>query len=723
MASLDAPANVARFSFEASALPPGTFRVVSFDGKEALSELFSFTLRLSSKDPDLDFEQIVGRPATLTVDRAGEAVPTYGLVTDLKQNGRSGSAPAGYVSYTATLRPRLWRATLQENSRVFQQQSVPDILEELLKERLGLAASQDFELRLSGAYPQLEYCVQHEETNMGFLARLMKREGIYFYFDHRAGRDRLVVCDDRQAHEKIAAPEALAYGTGEGMNRSVTESVQEFSVHQQLVEEAAELHSYNYNTPRIDLRAREKAGGAGGAPETLSQKVTDAFPDASEGQRLAMVRAEEVACRRRQVKGGSDCAGLRAGRLFTLEGHYRADLNGVDYLVVGVQHSGSQRSALPPDAGILPDGVLASGGDGGPSGDGAAEAPTYHNTFDCVPASVQFRPAYNPSEKPRLPGLMTATVESSGEGEVDPFLDEEGRYRARLHFDQRSGRAPGTATLPIRMAQPSSGPDMGTHLPNPAGTELVIGYVDGDPDRPLALGTVPNPAQKSPVTARNRSQSIIRTPGGNELVLEDKKEKAFARLKTPGGYVLTLNDAESQAQILTATGHRLALDDEKKRVELQTQEGHQFRLDDEAQRIQAQTKGGHRLLLDEKDELLELADADGKNTVRIDFGADQITVESAQGGVALKAPQGEVAIEAETFRLRTQGEAVMEVGGALEAEAKGSVSLSAGTSLEAKSGTSLTATGGSTATFKGSTTTTLEGGAQATVKAPRVKVS
>ena len=720
MAALDPPANVARFAFEVSALPPGTFCVVSFDGEEALSELFSFTLQLSSKDPDLNFEQIVGQPATLTVDRAGEAVPTYGLVTDLKQNGRSGSAASGYVSYTATLRPRLWRATLQENSRVFQQQSVPDILEVLLKERLGFAPSQDFELKLSGAYSQLEYCVQHEETNLGFLKRLTKREGLYFYFDHTMGRDRLVVCDDRQAHEKIAAPEGLVYGAGAGMNRPVIESIQRFSVHEQLVEAAAELHSYNYETPRVDLRAKEKAGASGGAPETLSQKVTDAFPDAGQGKRLAKVRAEALACRRRQIRGASDCGALRAGRLFTLEGHYRADLNGADYLVVNVQHGGSQRGALPPGAGILPDGVVAP--EAAPGGDGQAEAPSYHNTFDCMPATVQYRPKYDPADKPRLPGLTTAMVESSGEGSSGyPYLDEEGRYRARLHFDQRSGRAPGTATLPIRLAQPSSGPGSGTHLPNPAGTELVIGYVDGDPDRPLALGTAPNPTQRSPVTARNRSQSIIRTPGGNELVLEDKKEKAFAQLRTPGGHVLTLTDAEKRAQLLSATGHRATLDDEARRIEVQTREGHQLRLDDEARRIQLQTKGKHRLVLDEKNERLELSDAEGKCAVRIDFGADHITVESEEGGVALKAPQGEVAIESKTFRLKTDGAAVMDVGGKMRVLTGSSMTLEAKGAFEA-SGKTLTAEGKASATFSGTASTTLKG-TQVAVQATMVRYS
>ena len=511
MLPFELDANVAPFHFVASGLGPGTFEVTRFAGREAVSEPYVFELDLASDDPDVDFAALLGQPATLARFRGLDPVPVHGVVTSLGLGARS----ADRTVYRARLEPALSRLGLAVQSRVFQDATVVDVARDLLDEH-GLAGSA-VRFDVERSYPQREYIVQYEESDLAFFRRLLEREGIWFQFEHpeNGARETLVVTDRRGAFEPIgpgpSGAAAVVYREGSGFVRDRAEAAWALQLHERVVPGAVVLKDYNYRTPDLELLAEAPVEG-GGAEEVYL--YGEHFKDLAEGQRLAQTRADEIACRRRTVRGESDVAALTPGQTFALEGHYRADLN-AEYLVVAVEHEGA---VAPEDAG----------------GDGAPAPPRYANTFEAIPAKAPFRPART-TRIPKAPGLMTGRVESGG-GEY-AYLDEDGRYRARLGLD-RSDRPESQASKAVRMAQPYSGSGYGLHFPNHAGTEVVLGFANGDVDRPMALGTVPNPSQSSPATAANRSQNVIKTMGGNGLTMDDMR----------GGEHVTLNATKDHTQ-------------------------------------------------------------------------------------------------------------------------------------------------------------------------------
>ena len=483
-------ANAARFSFSTAQLAEGKLSVVSFVGHEAISQPFRFELDLLSRDPSVPFSDLVDQPATLLMTGATSARPVHGVVAHFEQGGKVGD----YFGYRAVLVPRLWRLSLTHQSRIFQEMSVPDIVERVLKDA-GLSPN-DFEFQLSGSYPPREYCTQYQETDLAFVSRLLEHEGLCYYFKQEDNREVLIVTDDRSHHPPIEGDDVVTYRTMAGMAQPHEETVQEFVFREHLVTGKVILKDYNYRTPEDDLRAESQISDE--LPGTYYEYGPH-YQDAAEGKRLARVRNEEIECRRRVAQGEGTCARLSAGHVFTLDQHYRLDLNH-GYLVTEVRHYGSQRGLVS----------MQAGGD---------TEPPYRNAFTCIPASVPFRPPRITPE-PRLPGVMTAKIDSAG-GDY-AHLDEQGRYRARMDFDQ-SGTGEGGATLPIPMKQAYSGSDYGIHFPNHADTDMLWACLNGDPDRPFALGTVPNPSQKSPSTSYNPEQNVIRTWGLNELTFDDKQ--------------------------------------------------------------------------------------------------------------------------------------------------------------------------------------------------------
>ncbi|MGH7454536.1 MAG: type VI secretion system Vgr family protein, partial [bacterium] len=266
--------------------------------------------------------------------------------------------------------------------------------------------------------------------------------------------------------------------------------VPDFVCREKIVTGKVVLKDYNYRTPETALKSESQLNGD---MPGMYYEYGQHFKDSSEGDRLAKVRNEEIECTRRVMTGASNCVGLRSGFKFSLKDHYRSDLDG-DYLLTHVNHFGSQGAGM---------------GMGGEA--------TYRNDFTCIPADVQYRePRLTP--EPRIPGIMTAKVETSG-GDY-AYIDEDGRYRVKMPFDL-SDKSNGSASRALRMAQPYSGSNYGMHFPNRANTEMVWACIDGNVDRPLGLSTVPNPSNKAPSVAGNKAQCVIRSAGQNELTLDD----------------------------------------------------------------------------------------------------------------------------------------------------------------------------------------------------------
>ena len=725
MAAPPVRADASQFQFAVSGLPEGTFRVTRFAGREAVSEPFRFELDLVSDDADVDFSAVLGAPATFTRLRAtGDAEPVHGVVAALHQAGRS----ASLVRYRVLLVPRLWALGLGPTSRVFQDVGLEDLVRAVLADA-GLGGA-DVEVQLQEPPPPREYVVQYNESSLDFLHRQLEHAGAWYVFRHdAAGRDRVVVTDDRGAFAPIDDP-AVPYREGAGFDRGAAEAIERLSVRERLGVDAVRVRDYNYRTPETGLDAEAAVPGAaegGAAPAAAREAYAwgDHHKAPEEGERLARVRAEEVAAWRRVVEGSGDCAGFRAGRAFTLADHYRADLDG-DYVLAEVLHVGGQGAAMGADAAV--DG-FAEAGDGGlldrfaplvdASGDGAP-ATVYLNRFTALPAAAPFRPERR-TPRPHVGGVMTARVETAGGPYA--FLDEDGRYRARMPFD-RSNEPEGAASRPIRMAQPYSGPGYGMHFPNHAGTELVFACVDGDPDRPLALGTVPNPSQHSPAVARNRMQNVVRTFAGSELVMDDTQNAAFVRLASPDQNAVLLDDDKNRVLVSTTGKHTATLDDDNRRIEVRSSGGHLVVLDDENQKATLQTTAGHYVSIDDAGQTITVSDAAGAHTITVDAGAGTIALDSA-GSITLKAG-GAVDVECATFDVRARGGAAVDAatvdlkaGGALTA--KGATVTSQASGSHTTKGASVTSQASGPQTVKGSMTT-VEGGVT-TVKGGVVKIN
>ena len=517
MLPFELDANVAPFAFTAAHVAPGAFEVTRFSAREALSKPYAVEVELASADPDIEPAALLGQPATLVRFRGLDPVPVHGVVTAVDVGARS----ADRTVYHVRLEPALSQLALAVQSRVFQDATVLDVVRGVLSEH-GLTGSA-VRFNVERGYPRREYVVQYEETDLAFVCRLLEREGVWFQFEHPedGARETLVVTDRRAAFGEVgpgpSGAAAVAYREGSGMVRDRAEAVWALRLHEHVVPGSVVLKDYNYRTPDTELLAQAPVEGGGDQEVYL---FGEHFKDLDEGERLAQTRAEEIACRRRVVRGDSDVAALTPGARFRLEGHPRRALN-AEWVVVSATHQGV---VAPDDA----------------QGDGAPQPPRYANAFEAVPANVTFRPART-TPVPRAPGLLTGIMESGG-GEY-AYLDDEGRYRARLSFD-RSGQPQAHATKPVRMAQPYSGPGYGLHLPNHAGTEVLLGFANGDVDRPVALGTVPNPSQSSPSRAPNRMENVLRSWAGHELVLDDRRGAELVHLTSVKDHTETVADAQ-----------------------------------------------------------------------------------------------------------------------------------------------------------------------------------
>jgi type VI secretion system secreted protein VgrG len=397
---------------------------------------------------------------------------------------------ARQYAYTATLVPALWQLGLSHRSRVFQDMTVQGIVSTVLQED-GLSAT-DFAFDLETSLPTREYCVQYRESDLSFIMRLLEQEGIYFFFEQTGSKEKVVFTDQRASSPAIEGDATVAYHSGAGLVPPA-ESVREFTTEHQLVTGTVILKDYNYRTPETQLRSTSQINSE---MPGVYYEYGDHFKDEGDGDRLARIRNQEIEARRHVFNAESDCPAMRAGHTFSLGQHFRPDLNS-EYLLVRVEHEINQGSGV----GLSPE----------------SEGPGYVNRFTCIPAATPFRPART-TPVPRLPGVMTARVETGG-GDY-AYIDDQGRYRVKMPFDL-GDRTNGIASRAIRMAQPYSGANYGIHFPNKAGSEMVWACVDGNVDRPLGLATIPNPSNVSPSVSGNNAQNVIRTAGLNELTMDD----------------------------------------------------------------------------------------------------------------------------------------------------------------------------------------------------------
>ena len=481
------------FFFHSEAFSENTFRVVEFSGAMHMSSLYEFDISLISENSEIDLKLPLEHPAALVIARSDRRFLYSGMVSSFEQLGEYDE----HTFYRAVLVPRLALAERFFGSRLFLDKKVPDAIEEVLK-GAGLTAF-DVKNTLKRSYPEWEYICQYNESDFNFISHWMEREGIYYYFEQAKDGDKVVLADNLAVHQPIEGDGILPFAPGSGLIPSEDEVVLDFSCRARQLPKGFHLKDYNYRKPSLEISGRSPADSRGWG-ETYQYE--EHFKTPEEGKVLARVRSEEALCREKVYYGTSTHPGMCPGYTFTLENHGRSDFNRV-YLVTEVFHNGVQSGAKIHgiDRGMAESDELG-----------------YSNRFAAIAADVQFRPA-RIAPKPRFFGTINAHVDSSGDGKYAD-LDEQGRYKVVLPFDL-SGRGQGKASRWIRMAQPYAGANYGMHFPLHKGAEVLLTFIDGDPDRPIISSAVPNPRTMSPVTRENQTQGRIVTAGDNEITMED----------------------------------------------------------------------------------------------------------------------------------------------------------------------------------------------------------
>lgn len=496
-----------RFTFTSTSQPDDTFTVAEFSGTEAISKLYEFDISLYADDPDIDLKEVLKNPVQLTVQKEGEVLRVFhGILSRFEQLHEY----SGHIYFRAILVPRLWISDQYLENQLFLDKSIPEIIEEVLKQT-GLT-SNDYEIKLTGNYAPWEYICQYNETDFNFISRWMEREGIYYYFEQGDDTEKLVIADAATAHEDIPSGESIRYSPPDSLAPSTMEQVREFTCHQHLLPQKIILKDYNYRKPSLDLKGESAVDPDGRGHVYI---YGDHFKTPEEGNALAKIRAEELLCREALFFGEGTVPPFLTGYIFEMHDHYRDSYN-QRYLIIELSHQGVQSTYLT--------------GAGDPNAPTEKQGPSYFNNFSCIPAETQFRPK-RISERPKLKGTLNGRVDAGGDGEYAE-IDDEGRYKVKLPFDQ-SDAADGKASRWVRMAQPYSGADYGMHFPLHKGTEVLLTFVDGDPDRPIISGTVPNPETGSPVTGGNQTQSVIRTAGGNQIRIEDSAGGQQIHMSSP----------------------------------------------------------------------------------------------------------------------------------------------------------------------------------------------
>lgn len=654
-------ANRSQFAFTVRGIPDDTFVVRSFSGSgHALGGDYRFRIEILASSA-IDTAHIIGRPAVLSLTPGGE-VPIHGIVVEVGYRGPGVNGHEYLAEFASPLAP----LEMGLGHRVFLGKTAPQIIEEVL---LGSGfADSDFELRLKENHPFREFTVQFDESDLAFLVRLAAGAGIFFRFEGGAAKSRILFHDGVGDLPPLASgPLRFQLQTGAVRDE---ETIFAFTPRARLLSGRVELRDYNDQTPEITLEAYGSPGST--VPGTgTDYRYGEHFRDMAEGAALARIRQQALDWQRETFVAESDCRGIVPGIRITLTGHPESSCNG-DYLVVDVEHAGEQGAAF------------AYGGSQG--------GMTYRNKMLLVRAGVAYRPVPIPR---RLHGTYTARIESSG-GEY-AFLDEQGRYRIRADFDL--GDAPkGSASHPVRLMQPAGGDNCGLHFPLHPGTEVVFTCVNGDIDRPILLGVLANPDTPSPVTSANNTQNILRTKGGNELLMDDRKGKEKIELFTAERKNILTLDADSE-------GHRVRLASEEGAMELraagtlllesgetQTVEagGDHIVTVENAQRLMTRNKeievrSATDILLKAGENILMQAEAGeislraGENLL-LDVGA-ALSVEVRSQNLAILADQGSISIRAaKGMRILGQGGGTIHIGqggGAIEISAEGDLTIDA----------------------------------------------
>ncbi|HBX7964546.1 TPA: type VI secretion system tip protein VgrG [Klebsiella pneumoniae] len=508
--------------------------VLAFEGDEALSQPFRYRIEFTSADHAISKEMMLMKAASLTL----QAPVAQGFGINVQQPVRviqgvvTGferlSTSRDETHYALTLQPRLALLNRSHQNAIYQGQSVPQIVEKILRERHGLRG-QDFLFSLTKTYPRREQVMQYGEDDLRFITRLLGEVGIWFRFtaDTRLHIDVAEFCDSQQGYEKgLTLPSVPP----SGQQSAGVDAVWEMACRHRVVEQQVSTRDYNYREATADMNAQVDV--TRGETTTFGEayhwgdnyltagNVHDRHPAPESGAFYARLRHERYLNGQTRMQATTSCPTLCPGQVLKVTGGEEVAREFADGVLVTAMHSHARRDA-----------------------DFAVE-------FAGIPDSpdVGYRP--EPGARPVMAGTLPARVTSTRENDTYGHIDKHGRYRVNMLFD-RARWETGFESLWVRQSRPYAGDTYGLHLPLLAGTEVAIGFEDGNPDRPYIAGVLHDSAHGDHVTIRNDKRNVLRTPANNKIRLDDERGKEHIKVSTEYGGKSQLNlghlvDAEKQ---------------------------------------------------------------------------------------------------------------------------------------------------------------------------------
>ncbi|WGS40186.1 type VI secretion system tip protein VgrG [Burkholderia sp. JSH-S8] len=491
---------------------PAPTSVLRFTGRDAVSELYRYDIEFTSPISGIPMDQVVGRPAKFIVapvdpnmdylrrmfgenaeqfSKMPAAYTVHGIITQFDEFSTS----ADQTHYRVRLEPKLADLNRGVTSRLFQKQSVEEIVTDTLR-HYGYRAGVDFLFQLRGQYKRHEYVTQYHETTFAFIQRLCAEEGIWFRWEQKKDHAVLVFGDDLDAYAR--KQRTVSYRRDSGLESSGTDAIKTLEKRTQRVPEAVRLHDYNHRQAGVSLLVEENAARDDKTTDAVDYRWGEHYETPEEGKRVAQLRHQAYLARQITFKGTGNPFWLEAGEVMRIEPD-------------------------PADAkhGIFVTSVESQGG----------RDQSYWVTFEGIPSDRVWRTHMDSISNPVIDGILPARITSPGNYKY-AYLTEQGWYVIKLPFDLDEW-SPGGTSRPVRFAKPYSGDNYGHHFPLIDGAEVAIVHTGGDPNRPVIIGSMHDSLHPDLVNNLNHTRNRIVTAGGTEWRIEDKEGFEHSHLTTP----------------------------------------------------------------------------------------------------------------------------------------------------------------------------------------------
>jgi len=640
------------------------FTLNSFRGVERLSDLFEYTLVMTAQSREVSFDTMIGQSVTVSII-VGTLTRTFtGIIGRFEQEDTPFKPLDMWTVYRAKLYPKLWLLTFSGQCRIFQNKSAVDIIKSVLEESQIPFTNQ---VTTSGMKSR-DYCVQYNETNFNFISRLMEEEGIFYYFEQNQEGHKLVLADSIEAHPSLTdAPTANFHDSAP--HDQFMMKVSSCFITQRIVPMSDTLKSYNYLTPQTPLKANsEGSTTAGGGNLTTYHQI---FDEQLRGDELVKVRLQSEEFPQKRVEGISTVPFFLAGYRFKLENHPRLDAN-LEYVLYEVIH---EAHLVSEDT----------------------KVPLYKNRYRAFPATTPFRPAQK-TPKPRIYSTQTAKV--TGKENEEIYTEEYGRIKVKFYWDPSEKNDDSTSCW-IRVATLWAGQTWGTLFTPRIGHEVVVSFIDGDPDKPLVVGSVYNGDNKPPYLPSEPTKSTIKsqtskkgeeaTPGYNEFRFDDKSQSEEIYIHAQKDFKI---DIQNNHDITIVGGNRTIL----------------LKSEAEQQEERAGETSNDSLKLMNGDKTLQIVK--GNYSIQLDEG--NIKVTCAAGDVSFDVTGN--------ISFKCTGNFGVEAGQTISLKAGEEVTAEAGADVSIKAGAALTAEAAADASFKGVGAVDVSGGATVNIKGATVEV-